>query len=181
MGAYGDAGCIITNDDQLSEKCKMFANHGALVKHNHQIEGINSRMDGLQAAILNVKLPHIIKWTEKRQLNADLYRKYLAGIAEIELPLIRPETKHSYHLFVIKTKHRADLLNYLRKKNIETVVHYPTALPFLSCYVNRKFTIEEFPVSYENQSQILSLPMYPELDELSIKIISQEIANFFKK
>ena len=181
LGAYGDAGCIISNDGHFSEKCKMFANHGALVKHDHQIEGINSRMDGMQAAILNVKLPYIIKWTEKRQLIADFYRKYLAGIEGIELPMLRPNTKHSYHLFVIKTRHRADLVNYLRERNIETVIHYPTALPFLPCYMNRNFTRDDFPVSYENQSQLLSLPLYPELDELSIKLISQAITEFYNK
>ena len=104
LGAYGDAGCIITNDDALAEKCIMYARHGALKKHQHQIEGINSRLDGIQAAILSAKLPYILEWTTKRINNAMLYHKYLSGISEIVLPVVRPESKHTYHLFVIRTK-----------------------------------------------------------------------------
>src|SRR5882724_5207572 len=102
LGAYGDAGCMITNDDALAEKCRMFANHGALKKHHHQMEGINSRLDGLQAAILSAKLPYILEWTEKRNKNASLYNQHLSDIKEIILPKTRPESKHSFHLYVIR-------------------------------------------------------------------------------
>ena len=100
LGAYGDAGCIITNDDILAEKFRMYANHGALIKHKHQIEGINSRMDGLQAAILNAKLPFITEWTKKRQNVASIYNRLLSNINNIKTPEIRKNSVHSFHLYV---------------------------------------------------------------------------------
>src|SRR4030095_16674034 len=113
LGAYGDAGCIITNDDQLAERCRMFANHGALKKHHHQIEGINSRLDGLQAAILSAKLPHILDWTRSRITNAALYEKHLQGIEETKTPMVRPNSEHTYHLYVILAERRDELMVHL--------------------------------------------------------------------
>lgn len=175
LGAYGDAGCIITNDDLFAEKCRMYARHGALKKHHHQIEGINSRLDGLQAAILSAKLPYILEWTSLRQRNAELYRKYLAGVKEIVLPAVRPGSTHSYHLFVIKAIKRNALMDYLKKKNIETLIHYPTPLPFLDCYKYLGYSNEDFPVTSQIQTEIVSLPMYPELTDEKIRYIANSI------
>lgn len=179
LGAYGDAGCIITNDDNLAEKCRMYARHGALVKHQHKIEGINSRLDGLQAAVLHAKLPHILKWTEQRITNASLYGHYLKGISDIRIPEVRPNSKHTFHLYVIRVKNRDQLNEYLRGKEIECAVHYPTALPFLECYNFLGHQPQDFPISWQYQYEILSLPMYPELTESMIGFISEEIINFF--
>jgi dTDP-4-amino-4,6-dideoxygalactose transaminase len=179
LGAYGDAGCIITNDDALAEKCKMYARHGALKKHHHQIEGINSRLDGLQAAILSAKLPYILEWTEKRIENAALYNKYLHGIRAIKLPAIRPASKHTFHLFVIRAEQRDAVAEYLGKQGIETAIHYPTALPNLPAYQYLGHTPEDFPVASRLQREILSLPMYPELTEEMIKYISDAIRTFY--
>jgi len=181
LGAYGDAGCMITNDDALGEKCRMFANHGALKKHHHQVEGINSRLDGLQAAILTAKLPYILEWTEKRVQNASLYNRYLSGIGEIILPKIRPGTKHSYHLYVIRAKQRDALRIYLEQKGIETLIHYPTPLPFLPAYQYLGHPPSDFPVAYLLQQEILSLPMYPELTEEMIAYVADHIKSFYKK
>ncbi|RYY08931.1 MAG: DegT/DnrJ/EryC1/StrS family aminotransferase, partial [Chitinophagaceae bacterium] len=126
LGAYGDAGCIITNDDEMAVRCRMYANHGALVKHQHEIEGINSRLDGLQAAILTAKLPYILKWTEQRISNAKLYDQYLNNIEDIKIPVVRPNSKHTYHLYVIKAGLRDELMSYLQSNGIETSIHYPT-------------------------------------------------------
>jgi dTDP-4-amino-4,6-dideoxygalactose transaminase len=178
LGAYGDAGCIITNDDALAEKCRMYARHGALKKHQHDIEGINSRLDGLQAAILSAKLPHLASWTEKRIQNAALYHKHLDGIPGIILPKQRPETKHTWHLYVIRSKNRQKLAEYLTEKGIETSVHYPTALPNLPAYRYLGYKPTDFPVATELQDQILSLPMYPELTEELIKYIADSIRAF---
>jgi len=103
-------------------------------KAHHLVEGINSRMDGLQAAILSAKLPHILKWTEARIEKAAMYKKYLADVSEIKLPAVRPDTVHSWHLFVIRTTHRDALMSFLKEQNIETAIHYPTALPNLPAY-----------------------------------------------
>ena len=175
LGAYGDAGCIITNDDTLAEKCRMYAHHGALKKHRHQIEGINSRLDGLQAAILSAKLPHLASWTEKRIQNAALYDKWLAGIPGIILPKQRPNTKHTWHLYVIRSRKRQKLADHLSEKGIETSVHYPTALPNLPAYQYLGYKSSDFPVATELQDQILSMPMYPELTEEMIKYIADSI------
>jgi dTDP-4-amino-4,6-dideoxygalactose transaminase len=181
LGAYGDAGCMITNDNALAEKCRMYANHGALKKHQHQIEGINSRLDGLQASILSAKLPHILRWTEQRIKNASLYNKYLNGIAEINLPAVRPDTKHTYHLYVIRTKQRHALAEHLSKQGIETAIHYPTALPNLPAYRYLNHTPADFPVASQLQDEILSLPMYPELTEDMIRYVADSINTFYNK
>jgi dTDP-4-amino-4,6-dideoxygalactose transaminase len=179
LGAYGDAGCIITNDDQLAIKCKMYANHGALKKHQHEIEGINSRMDGMQAAILSTKLRYILKWTNARINNADLYIKHLAGVHEIILPIVRPDSKHTFHLFVIRTKKRDQLMNYLKDEGIETAIHYPKALPNLSVYKYLGYSENDFPIASRYQAEILSLPIYPELTEDMIIYVSEKIKIFF--
>jgi dTDP-4-amino-4,6-dideoxygalactose transaminase len=180
LGAYGDGGCIITNNDDLAQKCRMFANHGALVKHEHEMEGINSRLDGMQAAILNVKLKYIDQWTAQRITNAELYKKYLADILEIQLPIVASECKHTFHLFVIKCQKRDELREFLKEKGIETAIHYPRALPNLPAYENLN-KISHYPVATELENKILSLPMFPELKENEIIYISERIRDFYKQ
>jgi dTDP-4-amino-4,6-dideoxygalactose transaminase len=181
LGAYGDAGCIITNDDNLAEKCRMLANHGALKKHHHVIEGINSRMDGIQAAVLSAKLPHILKWTDQRIANAALYDQYLKGLDKVILPKVRPQSKHTYHLYVIRAQRRDALMNYLKEKGIETAIHYPTALPNLPAYSYLKYSPAYIPIATQYQSEILSLPMYPELSENMIAHVANTIISFYKQ
>jgi len=180
LGAYGDAGCIITNNDELAEKCKMYANHGALKKHQHQIEGINSRLDGLQAAVLTTKLPYILNWTEKRIANATKYNNTLKGIEEIVLPQVRENSKHTFHLYVIQANRRDELMQYLKDKGIETSIHYPTALPNLPAYKYLNTTESSFPVATSMQSRILSLPLYPELTDEQIQYAADTIKEFYK-
>ena len=179
LGAYGDAGCIITNDDKLAEDCKRYARHGALVKHQHTIEGINSRLDGLQAAILSAKLPHVLQWTEMRQKNAAYYDLVLANIDEITLPKVRPHSTHTYHLYVVRVQRRDELAEYLKSKEIETAIHYPTPLPFLEAYKYLGHVNNDFPVSEAYQHQILSLPMYPELTTEMMNYVSSTIKEFY--
>lgn len=179
LGAYGDAGCIITNDDALAEKCKRFARHGALVKHEHTLEGINSRMDGLQAAILSAKLPYILEWTRKRQSNAGYYNKVLSSIPQITIPEVRPETNHTYHLYVVRAERRDELAKFLKSKGIETAVHYPVPLPFLEAYKYLRHQPGDFPVADKYRHQILSLPMYAELTEEMIDYVSTTIKEFY--
>ncbi|MCG7856214.1 DegT/DnrJ/EryC1/StrS family aminotransferase [Flavihumibacter sediminis] len=181
LGAYGDAGCIITNDSELAEKCKMFSRHGALKKHQHQIEGINSRLDGLQAAILLSKLPHILNWTDKRIKNAALYDHYLDGIDDLIKPLVRKDTKHTFHLYVVRVKHRDALMAYLNENGIETSIHYPTALPNLPAYQYLEYTKDDFPISTSYQSEILSLPLYPELSEDQIAFVAGMIKSYYEQ
>jgi dTDP-4-amino-4,6-dideoxygalactose transaminase len=181
LGAYGDAGCIMTNDDGLAEKCRMFANHGALKKPDHRIEGINSRMDGIQAAILSAKLPHILRWTEQRIHNAGLYNKYLAEIPGLHLPAKRPGTKHTYHLYVVRAQKRDQLMQFLKEKGIETTIHYPVALPNLPAYGYLGHSRSDFPVASRLEQEILSIPMYPELSENMLAYVAEMIRNFYSK
>jgi len=179
LGAYGDAGAIITNDSALAEKCKMYARHGALKKHEHQIEGINSRLDGLQAAILSAKLPHILDWTAARIRCADTYDQLLNGIPSVVTPKRRKNTLHSYHLYVIRAENRDDLAQHLKACNVETAIHYPTALPNLKAYAYLGHGPDDFPVATAYQSQILSLPIYPELSRSQIEYVVDCIKSFY--
>jgi dTDP-4-amino-4,6-dideoxygalactose transaminase len=179
LGAYGDAGCMITNDDALAEKLRMYARHGALKKHQHRMEGVNSRMDSMQAAILSAKLPHIHQWTDSRISHAKRYDQHLAGMADVKIPKVRPSTKHTYHLYVIRCKQRDELAAYLKTRGVETSVHYPTPLPFLPAYRYLGHKPQDFPVVYQHQGEILSLPMYPELKPEEIKYVADAIRNFY--
>ncbi|EFK11550.1 putative pleiotropic regulatory protein DegT [delta proteobacterium NaphS2] len=171
LGAYGDAGAIITNDDDFAVKARMYANHGALVKHKHQIEGINSRLDGMQAAILSVKLNHIDKWNSNRLKNAILYNKLLNGVDGIETPKIHENVKHVFHLYVIRVANREALQKHLAENGISTGIHYPTPLPLLPAYTYLKYTHSDFPVASDYMDKILSLPMFPELKDEQISYI----------
>ncbi len=179
LGAYGDAGCIITSDGLLAEKCRMYANHGALVKHQHKMEGINSRLDGLQAAVLSTKLPHIMEWTAARRRNAMIYHEALSGITGIMRPEVRPDTEHSWHLYVVRAERRDELAHFLKARGVETAIHYPTALPLLPAYAYLGAVPQDFPVAYRLQASILSLPMYPELSSEMIGYVSDSIRAFY--
>ncbi len=180
LGAYGDGGAIVTNDDSLASKMRMFANHGAVIKHQHQIEGINSRLDTIQSAILNVKLPHLQKWNEQRLKNSILYNQLLAAISEIVIPKIRPEAKHIFHLHVIRAEKRNELMDYLKKKGIQTQIHYPTILPLLPAYNYLNHKAEDFPIASSYQDSVLSLPMFPELKQEQICFVAETIKAFYK-
>lgn len=179
LGAYGDAGCIITNDDDMALKMRMYANHGAIKKHNHIIEGINSRLDGLQAAVLSVKLKSILSWTQHRINNAITYDNLLNTNENIIIPIVRKNTKHSFHLYVIRTKDRNALKEFLEKKGVNTAIHYPTALPNLKAYKYLGNNSMDFPVASKYQDEILSLPMYPELTNNQISYVCDSINLFY--
>jgi dTDP-4-amino-4,6-dideoxygalactose transaminase len=163
LGAMGDAGAAATADAALAERMAMFARHGGLVKGDHQIEGINSRMDGLQAAILAVKLRHLTRWTAQRREIAREYARALGGIEALTLPGEAPGRQHVYHLFVVQHERREQLARHLAARGIQTAVNYPVALPFLPAYRRLAYTPASFPVAYRHQSRILSLPIFPEM------------------
>lgn len=181
LGAYGDAGCIITNDDDLAEKCRMYARHGGLKKHEHVMCGINSRMDTIQAGILNVKLKHILNWTEKRKNVASWYNSLLANTKGIKLPKVRNNTSHSYHLYVILADDRDLLQEYLSSNSISTALHYPKALPNLPAFEFLKIDKNDFQLATSNEGKLLSLPIYPELTYESVEFICTKIKEFYQK
>ena len=177
LGAYGDAGGLVTNDDPLAEWCATYARHGG--KGEHMMEGINSRLDGLQAAILNVKVPHLPAWTEGRRKVAARYNELLAGVGDLVLPKVAAHRDHVYHLYVIRTEKRDALKKFLGDKGIGTVLNYPKALPFYPAYAYLGHTPADFPVAFANQSRILSLPIFPEITEDMLRHVAGSIQEFF--
>ena len=178
LGAMGDAGCVATNREDVAEFAALFARHGG--KGEHLIEGINSRMDGMQAAILNVKLSHIEKWTEKRRKAAKNYDKLLKCIPSITTPQENEHNDHVYHLYVIKLKERNQLKKYLQENGIQTVINYPKALPFYKAYDYLGHKHSDFPNSFTNQSKILSLPIHPEISLESQQFVIERIKAFMR-
>lgn len=179
LGAYGDAGCMVTNDDNLAAWTANFSRHGG--KNNHIMEGINSRLDGLQAAVLQVKLPRLPAWTEARRRVAAHYDRLLKGVGDLICPTIGTDRDHVYHLYVIRTGQRDALKHWLDDAGVATVLNYPKALPFYPAYSYLGHTIGDFPVAYSHQSRILSLPVYPEMTDGMIDYVAERIAGFFEK
>ena len=157
----------------------MIANHGRIDKYNHEIEGVNSRMDGIQGAVLSVKLKYLEQWTESRICNAHLYKASLSNTDKIITPFKKDNNRHVYHLYVIRSKDRNNLQNYLKENDIPTGIHYPIALPNLKAYRHLGYSRTDFPLSFQYQDEILSLPMYPELTKDMINYISTKIKDYF--
>lgn len=179
LGAYGDAGAILTNSDELAKKARMYANHGALKKHIHEFEGINSRLDGLQAAILETKLKHIDEWTKKRIAAAAKYSVLLSDVNEIVTPKTRENCKHVFHVYNIRAEKRDQLQNALKEAGIATSVHYPTALPNMPAYQYLNHKPSDFPFATANQDSILSLPIFPEITDEQIGYVVENIIRFY--
>jgi dTDP-4-amino-4,6-dideoxygalactose transaminase len=163
LGAMGDAGAIVTGRSDLAERMAMLARHGGLVKHQHQIEGINSRLDGLQAAILSAKLPHLPRWTKARQAAAAVYDAGLNQIENVGVPQVASNRTHVYHLYTIQHPQRDKLAAHLSANGVQTAINYPVALPFLEAYRRFDHRPEQFPNAHRHQGRILSLPMFAEI------------------
>jgi dTDP-4-amino-4,6-dideoxygalactose transaminase len=181
LGAMGDAGAVVTNDGTLAEKMAMFARHGGLKKGDHQMEGINSRLDGIQAAILSVKLPHLSKWTAQRQDRALRYSDRLSKVQGISFPKVAEGREHVWHLYVIRSNARDELAEFLSVNGVQTVINYPVALPFLPAYDRLNHLPTDFPNAYKNQSEILSLPIYPELSDAHLDTVISCVEEFARK
>jgi len=179
LGAYGDGGAIVTNDEDLARKARMLANHGRMDKYNHEVEGVNSRLDGLQAAILGVKLRHLPEWSEKRRQNARLYHEHLKDapcVPPFEMEGVEPV----YHLYVVRVQdgQREKLQEQLKSQGISTGIHYPIALPNLKAYAYLNHREDDFLEATKASKEILSLPMYAELDESAIQLTAEKVKTF---
>ncbi len=180
LGAYGDAGAIVTNDEALARRCRMIANHGRITKYDHEFEGRNSRLDGLQAAILSAKLPHLDRWIAARRAIAQQYRDMLREVKGIITPHEEAWAKHAYHLFVIRAEQRDHLQEYLKQHEIQTGIHYPIALPKLQAYRHLHQTTSTV-MANQFDSQILSLPIGEHLSQENVEFVVQKLQAFYSR
>jgi len=180
LGAYGEAGAVITNDDNLAKRMLQLRDHGQLEKYKHQFWGHNYRMDGIQGAVLGVKLKYLHQWTERRRQIASLYRKGLGGVGDIILPFESPDAYHVYHLFVIRTKRRIELQKYLSEKGISSGLHYPISLHMQSAYQHLGYKEGDFPVSEISARECISLPIYAELRDEQVNYIVENVKIFYR-
>src|SRR4030042_5196025 len=156
LGCYGDGGGVVTNNDELGEKLRLLVNHGRSTMSAHIIEVSNYRLDSLQAAVLNAKLPHLQRWTDLRRTHAKYYDKYLPD--EIIKPVEAKGAKHVYYMYEIRTKRRDELMQYLKEKGIDCGVHYPIPLHLQPAYKNLGIKKGSYPISEELAKEILSIP-----------------------
>lgn len=176
LGAFGDAGGIVTNSDEVAEKARMIANHGQISKNRHILEGRNSRLDGIQAAVLSIKLPHLNEWIEARRKHAETYNSLLAA-SGLLLPSAPEYSTHTYHLYVIQVENRENVQAKLAQEGIETGVHYPIALPLMEAYSYLNHQSSDFPVASAQMGKLLSLPMYAELTDEVIEYVCYCLKN----
>ncbi|MBL6939880.1 MAG: DegT/DnrJ/EryC1/StrS family aminotransferase [Alphaproteobacteria bacterium] len=179
LGAYGDAGAVVTNDPELARRVRMIANHGRTAKYDHAFEGRNSRLDGLQAAILSVKLRHLDEWLDRRISIAEFYHEALAGVGDLVLPTRRNWSKHAYHLFVVRTERRDAIKKFLEAQGIETGIHYPIALPKLEAYRHLDQANEPF-FANRSDARLLSLPIGDHMSNEDATRVASAVRDFFR-
>ena len=181
LGAYGEAGALITNDEGLYLKAKMLRQHGEIERYHHQIVGHNYRMGAIQGAVLSTKLKYIEEWTRKRKENARLYSALLAEIDGIEAPDELEGASCVYHLYVIQVDDRDGLREYLQEHGVASGLHYPVPLHLQEAYKDLGYKRGDFPVAERAAGRVLSLPMYPELSEGQIRYVCEQIESFMNQ
>ncbi len=180
LGGYGDGGMVTTNDEELAQKVKMIANHGSRKRYYHDYIGLNSRLDSIQAAILRVKLKYLDEWNQKRFQNAQKYTERLSKLG-IETPVILPDRTHIFHQYTLKVEKRDQLDAYLTEKEIPHAIYYPVPLHLQNAF-KEKYNFKEgmFPVTEKLSTQVISLPMHPDLTEEEIDYICTAIEEFYR-
>ncbi|MCG2675763.1 DegT/DnrJ/EryC1/StrS family aminotransferase [bacterium] len=174
LGAYGDGGMVVTNDEEVADKIKCLRDHGRREKYEHQMIGYNYRLDGLQAAILRVKLKYLDEWNEKRMKNASIYNELLKDL-DVITPCEEEYAKHVYHLYVIRTKRRDEVYKFLQEKGIACGIHYPLPLHLQKAYQSLGYKEGDFPIAEECAQEVISLPIYPELKKNQIEYIAKTL------
>ena len=180
LGAYGDGGLVVTDDDALAERVRMLRAHGSKVKYHNELMGYNSRVDEMQAAVLRVKLRHLNEWNSRRRQIAHEYNKLLKDLP-LEFPDPGKDGEHVFHLYTILTDNREELRGYLKSRGVETGVYYPTPLHLQPAYADLGYCKGDFPVSESACERNLSLPMYPELTDEQIHYVAETVRGFFEE
>lgn len=178
LGAFGDAGLVTTNDETLAEKLKIIRDHGQSPRYYYHRIGGNFRMDGIQGAVLSVKLKRLAQWNEKRRINAALYNELLAD-SPVQTPVIEKANCPVYHQYTIRTDRRDELQQYLVDKGIGCAVFYPLSLHQQPCFAHLDYQTGDFPVAEQAAAEVLSLPIYAEATEDQIKSVAQGILDFY--
>jgi len=181
LGAYGEAGAIVTNDAELVKNIRMLRDHGQAKKYYHTMIGWNARMDGLQGAILSVKLRHLEEWNEARRKNAKLYDELLIDLDGITIPQEADYAKHVYHIYAIRTKNRDALISALAEKDIHYGIHYPVPVNLQEAYRSLELQKSSFPIAEKCANEVVSLPMFPEIAEEQITHVVNTIKDFCNK
>lgn len=176
LGAFGDGGATTTNDPELAEKLRLLRNYGQKQKNRHDLLGYNCRLDTVQACVLLAKMPYIEQWTEQRRQVANWYREELAGL-DVMLPQERPDCRHVYHLFVIRARHRDQLIESLAQRDVFCGIHYPNPLSTAQPFVNAPTVPLDLPVCTQVASEIVSLPMYPEMTRAQVSRVAEAISD----
>lgn len=176
LGAYGDAGAVVTDDPAVAKSVRMLRDHGRTTKYEHDMEGFNCRMDGLQAAILSVKLRHLKNWTQRRQTLAALYTQALSGVSDLILPSDFADNRSVFHLYVVHTAKRKELQAHLQSRGIGCGIHYPIPLHLQRAYAYLKLGAGSFPHAERQCAMALSLPLYPEMTEEQVRYVAGEVA-----
>lgn len=180
LGACGEGGAVVTNDEKIDQTVRMLRDHGQSQKYYHEIEGYNGRLDAIQAGILRIKLKYLDEWNEARRRNAKLYDKLFQDVEEVE---VVPEPSWStsvYHLYVIKVNNRDKIQKLLAEKGIGTALHYPVPLHLQNAYKHLGYKVGDFPIAEKHAKEILSLPMFPELTEEQIVYVVNSIKDCVK-
>jgi dTDP-4-amino-4,6-dideoxygalactose transaminase len=180
LGAYGEGGAITTNNDNLAKKARMIRSHGAAKKYEHEIYGHNYRMEGIQGAVLGVKLKHLGEWTENRRKVAQKYNNMLAGVGDLIIPKEMPYGKHVYHLYVIQTAKRDALEKHLAGNGISTGMHYPIPLHLQPCFRNLGYKKGDCPIAEKLAKCGLSLPLFAEMSDEQLYYVTKVVSAFFK-
>lgn len=186
LGAYGDGGMVTTNDKKLADKIQLLKNHGSSPreKYKNMIIGINSRLDALQAAILRVKLKHLVKWNKKRREIAEYYNQGLKGVGNVLTPVVAPNKTHVFHQYTIRLsswKARDKLQKYLKKQGVPTMIYYPLPLHLQPAFKYLGYKKGDFPEAEKAAKEVLSLPIYPELTKKNQDYIISIIKEFYAK
>ena len=179
LGAFGDGGAITTNNDQLADQLRVLRNYGSRIKYFNEIKGFNSRLDSLQAAVLQVKLKYLDEWNARRRAIADLYTSSLRGTA-LTLPGWPSWAEHVFHLFVVRCQNRDDLQNYLKARGVGSLIHYPVPPHLQSAYGELGFTEGSMPLTEAIHREVLSLPMGPHLRLQHAQMVIEAVREFFE-
>lgn len=178
LGAYGEAGAVVTDDSEMAERIRMLRDHGQLTKYHHSVIGWNGRMDGIQGAILSVKLKHLPRWNDARRTIAARYNSLLSGLEDIIKPQEMEYARHVYHIYAIRTKNRDLLARRLAKDGIACLIHYPVPVHLQDAYRQLGLSQGSFPIAERCAGELLSLPMYPEMTEKQVNSVVNGIENF---